>query len=92
MMPCKIEKNIGNHYKQACNFFIIQSNKKVLILNHFVVYWWAFLYCYTDAAGNFLCPAENLSFNAFKTVMEIDAHGTFNVSKAVFDKYMKVIY
>lgn len=42
-----------------------------------------------NAAGNFLCPAENLSFNAFKTVMEIDAHGTFNVSKAVFDKYMK---
>uniref|UniRef100_A0A8B8CU78 Peroxisomal 2,4-dienoyl-CoA reductase [(3E)-enoyl-CoA-producing] n=1 Tax=Crassostrea virginica TaxID=6565 RepID=A0A8B8CU78_CRAVI len=42
-----------------------------------------------NAAGNFLCPAEQLSFNAFKTVMEIDAHGTFNVSKAVFDKYMK---
>lgn len=41
MMPCKIEKNIGNHYKQACNFFIIQStgNKKVLdILNHFMSY------------------------------------------------------
>lgn len=40
MMPCKIEKNIGtgNHYKQACNFFIIQSNKKVLILNHFMLY------------------------------------------------------
>lgn len=37
MMPCKIEKNIGNHYKQACNFFIIQS-KKVLILNHFMLY------------------------------------------------------
>ncbi|XP_048758569.2 peroxisomal 2,4-dienoyl-CoA reductase [(3E)-enoyl-CoA-producing]-like [Ostrea edulis] len=42
-----------------------------------------------NAAGNFLCPAENLSFNAFRTVMEIDAHGTFNVSKAVFEKYMK---
>lgn len=38
MMPCKIEKNIGNHYMQACNFFIIQSNKKVLILNHFMSY------------------------------------------------------
>lgn len=38
MMPCKIEKNIGNHYKQACNFFIIQSNKKVLILNHLMLY------------------------------------------------------
>ncbi|KAI5946602.1 Peroxisomal 2,4-dienoyl-CoA reductase [Manis javanica] len=31
------------------------------------------------AAGNFLCPASVLSFNAFKTVMDIDAleHGCF---------------
>ncbi|KAK3089878.1 hypothetical protein FSP39_007281 [Pinctada imbricata] len=41
------------------------------------------------AAGNFLCPASSMSFNAFRTVMEIDAHGTFNVSKVVYDKYMK---
>ncbi|XP_036873375.1 peroxisomal 2,4-dienoyl-CoA reductase [(3E)-enoyl-CoA-producing] isoform X4 [Manis javanica] len=33
------------------------------------------------AAGNFLCPASVLSFNAFKTVMDIDALGTFNVSR-----------
>ena len=45
---------------------------------------------FTDAAGNFLCPAEGLSFNGFKTVMEIDAHGTFNVTKVVFDAFMKV--
>ncbi|KAJ8037078.1 Peroxisomal 2,4-dienoyl-CoA reductase [Holothuria leucospilota] len=42
-----------------------------------------------NSAGNFLCPASNMSFNAFKTVMEIDAQGTFNVSKVLFDKYMK---
>ncbi|XP_076074369.1 peroxisomal 2,4-dienoyl-CoA reductase [(3E)-enoyl-CoA-producing]-like isoform X1 [Mytilus galloprovincialis] len=41
------------------------------------------------AAGNFLAPAASLSFNAFKTVMEIDAHGTFNVSKVVYDKFFK---
>ncbi|XP_046352468.1 peroxisomal 2,4-dienoyl-CoA reductase [(3E)-enoyl-CoA-producing]-like [Haliotis rufescens] len=41
------------------------------------------------AAGNFLCPLDQMSFNAFRTVMEIDAHGTFNVSKAVYDKSMK---
>ncbi|XP_071960144.1 peroxisomal 2,4-dienoyl-CoA reductase [(3E)-enoyl-CoA-producing]-like [Antedon mediterranea] len=41
------------------------------------------------AAGNFLCPAESMSFNAFKTVIEIDTIGTFNISKAVYDKYMK---
>merc|ERR1712137_16706 len=42
-----------------------------------------------NAAGNFLSPAEGLSFNAFKTVMDIDALGTFNVTKVVFDAYMK---
>ena len=36
------------------------------------------------AAGNFLCLAEDLSANAFKTVIEIDTIGTFNMSKASF--------
>ncbi|XP_048870525.1 peroxisomal 2,4-dienoyl-CoA reductase [(3E)-enoyl-CoA-producing] isoform X2 [Brienomyrus brachyistius] len=42
-----------------------------------------------NAAGNFLCPATSLSFNAFKTVMEIDTIGTFNTSKVVYEKWMK---
>ena len=41
------------------------------------------------AAGNFLCPAENLSNKGYKTVMEIDAGGTFLVSKEVFNQAMK---
>ena len=41
------------------------------------------------AAGNFLASAEKLSYNAFKTVLEIDTMGTFNVSKIVFQKSMK---
>lgn len=40
-----------------------------------------------SAAGNFLCPASALSANGFKTVMEIDALGTFNMCKAVYDSY-----
>eukprot|EP00884_Botryococcus_braunii_P009253 jgi/Botrbrau1/18329/Bobra.0179s0056.1 len=36
------------------------------------------------AAGNFLATAEELSTNGFRTVMEIDAIGTFNVSRAAF--------
>ncbi|CAG8485587.1 8189_t:CDS:10 [Ambispora leptoticha] len=40
------------------------------------------------AAGNFLAPAELLSYNAFRTVVEIDLLGTFNVSKACFP-YLK---
>ncbi|KAJ3288307.1 hypothetical protein HDU79_004953 [Rhizoclosmatium sp. JEL0117] len=34
------------------------------------------------AAGNFLCAAEDLSPNAFKTVVDIDLVGTFNTCKA----------
>ncbi len=38
------------------------------------------------AAGNFLCPAAQLSSNGFRTVMDIDALGTFNVSRVAFDR------
>lgn len=41
------------------------------------------------AAGNFLAPAAQLSYNGFRTVLEIDAVGTFNVSKAAFDAYLR---
>lgn len=41
------------------------------------------------AAGNFLCPAENLSFNAFGTVLDIDTKGTWNFSRAVYDASLK---
>ncbi|KAF7204604.1 peroxisomal 2,4-dienoyl-CoA reductase [(3E)-enoyl-CoA-producing] [Nothobranchius furzeri] len=42
-----------------------------------------------NAAGNFICPASALSFNAFRTVMEIDTMGTFNTSKVVYEKWFK---
>jgi len=42
-----------------------------------------------NAAGNFLCDAENLSYNAFKNVLNIDAIGTYTVSRVVFLKSMK---
>ncbi|XP_069761451.1 peroxisomal 2,4-dienoyl-CoA reductase [(3E)-enoyl-CoA-producing] isoform X3 [Narcine bancroftii] len=42
-----------------------------------------------NAAGNFLCPASGLSFNAFKTVLEIDTIGTFNTSKLLYQKWFK---
>ncbi|KAK5127853.1 hypothetical protein LTR85_004970 [Meristemomyces frigidus] len=35
------------------------------------------------AAGNFLAPISQLSANAFKTVMDIDALGSYNTAKAV---------
>ncbi|KAK7919732.1 hypothetical protein WMY93_011016 [Mugilogobius chulae] len=42
-----------------------------------------------NAAGNFLCPATSLSFNAFRTVLEIDTMGTFNTSKVIYEKWFK---
>ena len=39
----------------------------------------------SGAAGNFMAPAAGLSSNAFKTVVDIDLLGTFNVLRAAFD-------
>jgi peroxisomal 2,4-dienoyl-CoA reductase len=41
------------------------------------------------AAGNFLAPASQLSYKGFRTVVEIDTLGTWNVSRACFDKALK---
>jgi peroxisomal 2,4-dienoyl-CoA reductase len=41
------------------------------------------------AAGNFLCPAAEMSYNAFSTVIDIDTKGTWNVSRAVFKGWMQ---
>ena len=41
------------------------------------------------AAGNFLASAEKLSTNGFRTVLEIDTIGTFNMSKAAFSNAFK---
>ena len=38
------------------------------------------------AAGNFLAPAESLSANGFKTVIDIDLLGSFNASRAAFEQ------
>lgn len=38
----------------------------------------------SGAAGNFMCPAVGMSANAFKTVVDIDLLGTFNVLRASF--------
>jgi len=38
------------------------------------------------AAGNFLAPAEKLSANGFKAVVDIDLLGAFNAARAAFDQ------
>ncbi|MDB5447452.1 MAG: short-chain dehydrogenase [Phenylobacterium sp.] len=39
----------------------------------------------SGAAGNFLAPALGMSANAFKTVVDIDLLGTFNVFRGCYD-------
>ena len=38
-----------------------------------------------NAAGNFPAPISEISANGFKTIVDIDLLGTYNVSKAAFD-------
>lgn len=38
------------------------------------------------AAGNFLAPADELTSNGFRTVVDIDLIGTFNAARAAFDQ------
>jgi len=43
----------------------------------------------SGAAGNFICEAEKLSPNGFKTVVDIDLLGSFNVSRMAFEQLKK---
>lgn len=43
----------------------------------------------SGAAGNFLSPAEELSANGFKAVVDIDLLGTFNVLRASYEHLRK---
>jgi 2,4-dienoyl-CoA reductase [(3E)-enoyl-CoA-producing], peroxisomal len=42
-----------------------------------------------NAAGNFLCPSSELSPNGFGAVIDIDAKGTWNVSRAAYRARLK---
>jgi 2,4-dienoyl-CoA reductase [(3E)-enoyl-CoA-producing], peroxisomal len=42
-----------------------------------------------NAAGNFFCPSSKLSPNGFGTVIDIDAKGTWNVSRAAYDAWLR---
>jgi len=41
------------------------------------------------AAGMFIAPIEKMSYNGFKTVIDIDLLGTYNVTKAAYTAYLK---
>ncbi|MFX7760046.1 SDR family NAD(P)-dependent oxidoreductase, partial [Acinetobacter baumannii] len=43
----------------------------------------------SGAAGNFIAPAEQLSSNGFRTVVDIDLQGTFHVMRAAWPHLRK---
>lgn len=51
--------------------------------------WGAIDILISGAAGNFVAPAAELSANAFKTVVDIDLLGTFNVMRAAYEHLRK---
>lgn len=42
-----------------------------------------------NAAGNFPATLDQLSYNGFRTIVDIDLQGTYNVSKASYEKALK---
>ena len=42
-----------------------------------------------NAAGNFPATLDNLSYNGFRTIVDIDLQGTYNVTKAAYEKALK---
>jgi len=42
-----------------------------------------------NAAGNFPALISGISYNGFKAVVDIDLRGTYNVTKAAFEAYLK---
>lgn len=42
-----------------------------------------------NAAGNFPASLDNISYNGFKAIVDIDLLGTYNVSKASYEAWLK---
>lgn len=42
-----------------------------------------------NAAGNFPAAISDISYNGFKAVVDIDLRGTYNVTKAAFEGYLR---
>lgn len=75
----KKETGNGNVYGSSCD---VRDEKAVEATVKLVVEKFGRIDVLVNgAAGNFLCPVEKLSANAFKTVLMIDTVGTFLLSK-----------
>ena len=51
--------------------------------------WGALDIVVNNAAGNFPAPITGISYNGFRSVVDIDLRGTYNVSKAAFEAFLQ---
>lgn len=59
------------------------------VLDEVVATWDGLHIVVNNAAGNFPATIEGLSYNGFKTIVDIDLQGTYNVSKAAYTRYLR---
>jgi NAD(P)-dependent dehydrogenase (short-subunit alcohol dehydrogenase family) len=59
------------------------------VMETIVADWGAMDIVVSGAAGNFLAPVAGLSANGFRTVVDIDLNGTFNVFRGAYDLLKK---
>ena len=71
MLPIKLDVREEKECQQAVEICLKTFGKIDILIN--------------GAAGNFLASSAKLSAKGFKTVMEIDTLGTFNMSRAAFN-------
>lgn len=74
-LPCPADVRRGEEIEAALDATLSRLGGLDIVVN--------------GAAGNFLAPAAQLSVNGFRTVLEIDTVGTFQVSRLAFDKHLR---
>ena len=74
-LPCPADVRRGEEIEAALDSTLKRFGRLDIVIN--------------GAAGNFLAPAAQLSVNGFRTVLEIDTIGTYQVCRLAFDKWLR---
>ena len=59
------------------------------LIDSILVQWGSVDIVVNNAAGNFPAAIDQLSYNGFRTIVDIDLQGTYNVSKAAYTGCLK---
>ena len=72
-VPCDVRK--ADEVEQVFRMILERYGRLDIVIN--------------NAAGNFPAPMAGISYNGFKSIVDIDLLGTYNVSKAAFEAHLK---